>query len=109
MAAINITGSDPNNGNLTLSDHGNSSVSRGEVVTWTIRPHSGVDSITAITVKPNSTNVFGSGPAKLGNSSNWQGKIKAELEIPTEEEYNIDWKDSEGTTRTFDPKLSVNN
>lgn len=108
MAAINITGSDPSNGNLTLSDHGNSNVSRGEVITWTIGPHSGVDSITAITVKPNSTNVFGSGPAKHGNSSNWQGKISNDLEETTEEDYNIGWKDGDGKPHTYDPKITVN-
>jgi hypothetical protein len=109
MAAIKILKSDTSTGDLTLSDHGNTNARKGEVITWKIGPHSGVDSITAITVKPNSTNVFSSGPAKLGNSSNWQGKIKTEMEIPIDEDYNIYWNDSSGVNHCYDPRISVNN
>lgn len=109
MAAIRITDSDSSNGNLTLSDNGNTDASRGEIITWIIGPHSGVKSITAITVKTGSANVFDPDPAKLGGSENWQGTVKKVLDIPSYEDYNIYWDDSTGTNHCFDPRISVNN
>lgn len=115
MCAIIILESDISNGNLTLSDKGESYVSKNEVVTWIVHPDSGVESITAIPVKPDSTNVFTTGPCQLGNSKNWQGRIRTDFKRKSKdepeqivEEYDIKWKDSDGEEYTYDPKLKVN-
>ena len=109
MIVIQILGSDPSTGNLTMSDNGHSDVSRGDQVTWIVHPNSGVNSLTGITVKTGSTNVFGTGPCPIGNSSNWRGKILDTLIIPIDEDYNIYWDDTTGTNHCYDPKLTVNN
>lgn len=108
MTAIILLEGDTSNGDLVLSDKGVSYVKKNEVVTWIIHPNSGVESITAIPVKPGSTNVFTTGPSQLGNSKNWQGRIRNDVRVKTEEEYNIEWKDSDGNDYTFDPKLKIN-
>lgn len=121
MTAIIVLDSDTN-GNLTLSDKGKPVVVKeNEVVTWIIHPDSGVESITAIPVKAGSTNIFTTGPGRLGRSKNWQGRIGKEfrdtgvkfLEEKSgqkfiQEEYSIVWKDSNGKKFTFDPKLRIN-
>lgn len=108
MTAIILLEGDTSNGDLVLSDKGKSYVKKNEVVTWIIHPDSGVESITAMTVKPGSTNVFTKRPSKLGNSKNWQGRIRNDVKGKTEEEYNIEWKDSNGKEYTFDPVLVIN-
>ena len=110
MAAITITGSDTSTGNLTMSDRGSTDANRGELVTWIIGPNSGVSSITEIQKYESSTNVFESGPAPLGgNSKNWQGKIKNQLEVPATETYFIKWMDSSGGgPHTYDPTIRIN-
>jgi len=105
--SISILGSDPATGELTLSDRGVTVAKRSQKVTWVIGPHSGVVSITGITVKEGSTNVFDPEPHQLGNSSNWQGTISAAVKPPAEELYSITWTDSAGTEHTFDPKIQV--
>lgn len=105
--SITILGSDTATGELTLSDHGVTVAKRSQKVTWVIGPKSGVVSITGITVKEGSTNVFDPEPHQLGNSSNWQGTVSAAVQPPAEELYNITWTDSEGTEHTFDPKIQV--
>lgn len=122
MTAIIVLDSDTSNGNLELSDKGKPIVVKeNEVVTWIIHPDSGVESITAIPVKPGSTNIFTTGPGRLGRSKNWQGRIgkgfkdsgvKFLEEKSGEkfilEEYSIVWKDSDGNKYTFDPQLKIN-
>lgn len=121
MTAIIVLDSDTSNGNLELSDKGLSYVNENEVVTWIIHPDSGVESITAIPVKPGSTNIFTTGPGRLGRSKNWQGRIgkgfrdsgvkfleEKSGEKFIQEEYSIVWKDSDGAEYLFDPKLRIN-
>lgn len=113
MTAIIVLDGDTNNGDLKLSDNGESIVNENEVVSWIIHPDSKVKSITAIAVKPGSTNIFTTGPCQLGPCRNWQGRIgsgfrekyKEEL---VQEEYNIVWKDHDDKEYTFDPKLIIN-
>jgi len=108
MTAIIIFDCDTSNGDLILSDKGVSNVKKNEVVTWIIHPDSGVKSITAIPPKKGSPDVFTTGPSQLGTSRNWQGRIKNDIKVYTEEDYNIEWEDEAGNTYTFDPKLRVN-
>ena len=110
MAAITITGSSIQTGELTMSDHGNSKVKKGEKVTWIIGPHSGVKSIEKIMHCDNSMNVFFKDPGRVGNgrASNWQGIVSKEVADGSVEEYYIDWKDTEGKLHKYDPKITVN-
>ena len=112
MAAITITGSNTTTGDLTLSNHGNITVSRGSIVTWIIGPNSGVSAITAISNKndPGSVDVFKPNPSKVpGNSKNWQGTIDPDLSpIPAHEDYSMQWTDEAGNSHPFDPRISVN-
>lgn len=108
MASITITGSNPSNGELILSDHGNTEAKRGEVVTWVISPKSGVNSITGIKIKDNSTNIFEKEPSQAGNSRNWKGVINNTLQIPATGAYSIFWSDESGENHEFDPLIQVN-
>ena len=107
MPVITITASDSSTGELTLSDHGNTTASRKQKVTWVVGPHSGVKAIVGITVKEGSTNVFDPVPQQLGNSSNWEGTISPTIEVPAEELYNIIWIDSNDNEHVYDPKIQV--
>lgn len=117
MAAIRITGSDTSTGNLTLQDiNGNSATSfnaqRGHVITWEIQPNSGVGSLTGFAQKNvnGNTNVFSSYPAQQANSSNWQGTVDANLNSANSytDSYEINWKDAQGNSYTYDPMIIVN-
>ncbi len=108
MTVIQISGSDTSTGNLTMSDNGHSELNAGVKVKWNVHPNSGVEDITGITVKTNSMNVFSSGPSRIGNSSNWLGKIMSWIDVTTDEEYNIEWKGDDGNIYTYDPRLRVN-
>jgi len=111
MPSITITGSDPATGNLTLSDNGITNANRTQVVTWIIGPASGVSSITSITNKATSNDVFNPDPAKLpGASTNWQGTVNPPqtTTLPTTESYTICWNDSSGNNHCYDPQIRVN-
>jgi len=108
MASITITASNSATGDLTLSDNGDTTANRGTTVTWVIGPNSGVSSITAISNKSTSVDVFSPDPSQVGNSSNWQGTVNPNLAVPSEEDYNIYWDDSSGTNHCYDPKIRVN-
>lgn len=105
---IKITGSDTSTGDLTLSDKGYSELKPGVKVRWNVHPKSGVEEIIDITVKTNFVNVFSSGPSRVGNSKNWQGKTMSWIKEITDEDYNIEWKGDDGKTYTYDPRLRVN-
>lgn len=114
MAAIRITKSDPQTGNLTMKDiHGHSAcnfrVNPKDVVTWEIKNRSGVMAITKISPKENNPNLFSSGPQKLpGSAINWQGTI-AEHPSASEEFYLIEWTDDKDQeSHTYDPLLQLN-
>lgn len=106
MPAIQITGCNPANGTLTLSDNGSTNANRGQVVTWTVK--SGVNAtVTNIYNKSTSVDVFSPDPAKVGASANWQGTVNSSISVPAEEDYNIDWTDASGNPHTYDPKIRV--
>ncbi len=114
MASITITGSDANNGTLTLSDNGVTDATRREVITWIIGRNSGVSAITSITHDASSNEVFNPLPAKLpGNSTNWQGTVNPNLTFPPGqneivENYTICWNDASGNNHCYDPQIKVN-
>jgi hypothetical protein len=114
MAAIRITNSDPETGNLTMIDSkGHSAcnfhVAPKDVVTWEIQSGSGVMAITEISPKENNTNLFSSGPRKLpGSAINWQGTI-SEHPIASQEFYLIEWTDDKDKeSHTYDPLIQLN-
>lgn len=76
------------NGDLTLSDHGQTNVDRGDTVTWIIRPQSGVQKFNKI-VKSGGLEVFSVIPAPFGNSGNWRVKISSTISGGSEEKYDI--------------------
>lgn len=113
---ITITGSDPNTGNLTMSDQGVTNAQQGDQITWVIGPNSGVASITGIVEKPNSADVFSPDPVKLpGGNTNWQGTINPNVPVGTEELYTINWvvansgwlNNGGGAEKSFDPKIQI--
>jgi hypothetical protein len=116
MAAIRITAGNTSTGDLTLQDiHGNSATNfnaqAGQILTWEIQPHSGVNALTGFAQKnvPNNQDVFSSYPAKLSNSSNWQGTV-ADLDSNNSytDSYEISWQDANGNSYTYDPMILVN-
>lgn len=96
------------NGDLKLSDHGQTNVDRGDTVTWIIRPQSGVQKINKI-VKSGGVEVFSIIPAPVGNSGNWRGTISSTIFGGSEEKYDIHYTRDGGTQiEIFDPKIIVN-
>ena len=110
MPVIKITGSNTSTGTLTLDDAGNTTTTRGSIVTWQIMPNSGVSAITNIynDDSPGSVDVFDPDPSQVGGSTNWSGTINPNLSVPAYENYSIDWTDELGGTHTYDPRISVN-
>lgn len=106
MANHNITITAVNGSTLTLSDRGQTTVDRGDTVTWIIA--SGVDiEITGISVDSESHDIFSSDPAKVAKSSNWKGTVASNAS--GEEDYTIHWqRKSNGLYYSMDPKLLVN-
>jgi len=96
------------NGDLILSDHGQTNVDRGDTVTWIIQPQSGVQEINKI-VKSAGVEVFSIIPALVGNSGNWRGTISLTIPGGSEEKYDIHYTRNGGTQiEIFDPKIMVN-
>lgn len=117
MAAIRITSSNTTTGDLTLIDsRGNSATNfnahRGDLISWEIQPNSGVSALSGFAQKnvPNNQNVFSEFPAKLGNSSNWQGKVNPNLNSAGtfQDSYEINWQDPQGNSYTYDPVIQIN-
>jgi len=113
---IKIIGSNSSTGELTFSNdqhtnNGHTEASRGDLIIWHVNPGSGVDSITAIGMKPSppSTNIFMPGdPHALGSSANWQGTINPATAINAEYNYEMTWSGTDGTTNNlFDPTIRV--
>jgi hypothetical protein len=108
---IQITGSNTSDGSLTLSDHGNTNVDRGDTVAWQIGHNSGVGSISAITKKANSVDIFSTEPQAHGGGSspNWQGVVSNDAAGGSVYDYSIFWWASSGAGPfEYDPKISVN-
>jgi hypothetical protein len=117
MAAIRITACNTSTGNLTLQDiRGNSATNfhaqAGQVITWEIQPHSGVNALTGFAQKniTGNENVFSSYPAKQANSSVWQGTVDPNLNSNNSytDSYEISWQDADGNSYTYDPMILVN-
>jgi hypothetical protein len=113
---ITITASNAATGELTMTDAGTTNVDPGDQVTWVLGPNCGVASITAITEKPMSFDVFNPDPAPVPNSTNWQGTVNPNIGRGIEEMYNIAWttagtgwlgKDGAGQPKTFDPIIRI--
>ena len=109
MAAIKITKSNTSSGDLTMSDHGNTTVDKGEIVTWIVGPKSGVEKIVNIQKYCTSGDIFSVAPHAVGGKSkNWQGTVKSNGNIPDEEIYFIEWIDAlTGDSHIYDPKLKM--
>ena len=109
MPQIRITGSNAATKQLTLSDNGFTTTSRGSIVTWVIAPNAGdIVSISKIHQYDNSVDVFSPDPHQVGQSKNWQGTINSAIAVPAEEKYYINWIDSSGIMHQFDPRIRVN-
>ena len=116
MAAIRITAGNTSTGDLTLQDiHGKSATNyhaqSGEIITWEIQPHSGVNALTGFPQKNviGNQDVFSSGPAKQSNSSIWQGTVKHFGQDQSgSDSYEISWQDADGNSYTYDPMILVN-
>jgi len=109
---IFISESDSSTGDLTMSDGGWTDCDHNNHVFWIIMPNSGVKSITAISPKSGNPNVFVEGPSPVGSAlpsnSVWKGKIDTEIDIPTTENYDIEWLDEDDNSHTYDPTIRVN-
>lgn len=117
VTAILILKGDPVSGELVFNrSYEYCAASLNERVAWIIYPDSGVGSIIAITTKrtankttkEDDTNIFSEHPSQLKGSEFWEGRIRNDLTEPTEEDYNIIWKDTAGKKHIFDPKIMVN-
>ena len=109
MPQITITGSNSATCDLTLSDNGSTTTSRGSIVTWVIGPNAGpITAITEINNYSTSVDVFSTDPHQIGQSKNWQGTISSSITVPAEETYYIKWTDASGKICTYDPRLRIN-
>lgn len=108
---IRITGSERTSNKLNLFDrHGKPAdtfeVKAGSVVKWQIKTGD-VRSLGPISAKSSEEyDVFKREPHKKFLSRTWKGKIKPDASGKTEE-YNLVWKDKDGTSHTYDPKIQV--
>ena len=102
---ITITGIQ--NGELVLSDNGNTFVNGVDTVTWKIGTGSGVASITGI-VDDSTIDVFSPDPTQKQNSSSWEGTVREGIAAGTVETYHITYTTTSGDSGTHDPKISVN-
>ena len=105
---VTITGINPSNGSLILTDNGNVSANPSDTVTWLIGPNSGVRSIDAIVDKSLPVDVFFPDPAPQANSNNWQGTINPGITSAISETYIINYTDDNGNALRFDPVIQVN-
>jgi hypothetical protein len=96
------------NGDLVLSDHGQSEVDWDDTVTWVARQGSGVKEITAITPNPGSENVFDPDPAPVGGAPRtWRGTINP-AKRGKREVYTIEYTAENDSPAQFDPIIQVN-
>jgi hypothetical protein len=110
MATITIQNGDPATGLLDLSDRGHTDAHRGETITWKVRPHCSVKSISNIYVKdPSPINIIWQEyPHRDGISDNWKAVIDRSSPDYSEYNYNIFWvPDGSTEIKKFDPKIAV--
>ena len=81
-------------------------IAAGKQIQWLLVNKEVIKELTNIYKKPESEDVFRTGPERISGSLNWRGTIDREAKGKTEN-YNIDWTDSLGNKHTFDPKIQV--
>lgn len=111
MATIYVTGVNPRNHKLILSNDGDVEVDQGETVEWIITNTAEVPSIENIQLKFLSGNVFkgknGSLPQR-SNATTWISKVAEDAKKGKVSHYKIKWTDKNGHSHTLDPKIAVN-
>ncbi len=110
MATITITGSNPDTGELTLSDRGHTNAKKKETIIWNLGNDCGVASIVEIAMKPAqpSTDIFTTPPHSLGSSTNWSAVVSNTVAISSEYIYFIKWiPTTGGDVKICDPKISI--
>jgi hypothetical protein len=98
-----------NNGDLELSDGGETIANSDDTITWDIDAKSGVEEILELPRKDNPGNddVFKDRPAKEQGSKKWKGKLKRVTDTK-KEYYSIRYKKDDGQEATFDPVIQLN-
>jgi hypothetical protein len=112
MKTITITGGNTSTGVLILSDRGHTKAIKGERIRWKVKNSADpVVSIEGVPLKANTTDIFsgdyGESPRKE-DSKNWRADIARDVHTGDVCEYSIIWKDTNGVSHTFDPKISIN-
>lgn len=117
MLQIDITGSNAATGELKLEvnghpNNGSSGAKRNEKVHWKVQPSSGVDHISAITMKniAGSRDVFSGNPPapQNANKKDWMGTVDSSAPDYSVYVYKIDWvPEGSSTPKTFDPIISI--
>ena len=113
MANITITNSNPVTGALILDDHGHTHAKKKETIVWILKPGCGVGSIVEIAMSPSppypaSTNIFSTGPHRVGSSTNWSAVVSNTAPVFSEYNYFIRWVPTTGgDPKTYDPKISI--
>jgi hypothetical protein len=120
---ITITGSNTSTGELTFAEENGTRNSdkhtdifrsqQHDTIVWHVNPGSGVNTITAITMKPPTLpihrNIFmPNGPSRIGNSANFRGSVNPAIVTGSEFVYNIEWRGTDGNNHIFDPVICVN-
>ncbi len=119
---IKITGFDTTTGKLKMEDKAGKPADTiqawpGQKIKWKIRG-SGIRSIDSIFAKKvNKNKIFQEDPHKKFLSSTWQGTIQNKGALKENGvirdggyynyDYNIKWKDKDGTQHTYDPRIQV--
>jgi len=101
---ILIKSGNVSDGELDLSDRGNTKADKGSIILWQMNPQSNVDSFE-IRIKTDPDDIFSTQPHKVGNQ--WKATIKTDAPDFAECEYAIPWKDSNGNDFEHDPKIAV--
>ena len=117
MLQIDITGSNSTTGELKLEvngrpNNGHSEANRTDRVHWKVKPSSGVDHISAITMKniAGSRNVFSGNPPapQSADKKEWKGIVDGNAPDYSVYVYKIDWvPDGSSTPKIFDPIISI--
>jgi hypothetical protein len=98
-----LSDSEGHTGNNTIT----TIVNPGDKVIWQLKMKGGIDTLTAITEKAGSEDIFSKGPASTdsGNpSSNWQGVVSKSA--TGTESYSIGYT-IDGVSYTDDPELEL--
>ena len=106
---ITITGINPSDNSLILSDNGNTTANRGDTITWNIGNNSGVASITGIISNKSEVDIFSPDPTVQANSTSWQGQVSNTIAVLVTEYYTIAYtRSGSNEAQSYDPKIQVN-